>query len=786
MPTAPHLLTVLNAIERGIRVLRAAAREAPWRLSFFGLLALIATWPALAKGAAMNDFRDAHVIMHYVDAARRSVVQFHELPLWDPYYCGGTYALGSPQASYVAPTFLLTLLFGTLRADALIRLFMIVVGLEGAYRYALLRSARPLGAALAAPIFALSGLFAYAPSFGWINFFSFELLPWVAVGVHSALRGNRRGVVVAAVAVAWMVGLGGTYAVPLAFVFCAFEGLEALAHQATSARSAARVLGMALAVALLALGMSAIRLWPVIETLRSTQRLIGGTPSNTPADVLRMLFTEGAKDQPKQAYVITLFPIPLALLGAFQWRRALPLLAAGATFLWLAIGYGVGVSLFALLRELPLYTLLRYPERFLTLFALVFAGLVGMGFNFIDVRARRSRAWQATHLLAIVLLAGAYVELVTNHQTETNGVTFVAPPPEVPREFHQARGNRWALEYYAAMGRGSLSCFDAYDVPQSPRLRGNLEAEAYLREPDAGSVTQTSWSPNRIALDVDLTHPTRVYVNQNWHRGWRASAGEVVSERGLLAVDLPAGHHALTLHFAPQSAIGGALTSLAAILVAVLLWRAQRQARVVRGARAWIGLVGLTLVPGVAAAGVALIDRESVPPVELLGQDGEAIVISAPPAGARALHTRFAGGVDLESASATLEPGPHPSIRIELDWRIGPKVARGMGVFVHLQPSAGDQVKADHARLSSTIPFEDAPRGALVRDVMTVVLPTKDKDTTWSIYAGLWYERRGGDRVAITQLGSASADDGRVFIGPVEVPGSPDGGVPEASSEGGP
>ena len=60
------------------------------------------------------------------------------------------------------------------------------------------------------------------------------------------------------------------------------------------------------------------------------------------------------------------------------------------------------------------------------------------------------------------------------------------------------------------MQRGSLSCWEAYPVPQSPLLTGDLRNEEYLLEPGAGTVKERSWSPDAIDLDVTLSRPATV------------------------------------------------------------------------------------------------------------------------------------------------------------------------------------------------------------------------------------------------------------------------------------
>ena len=223
MSPARHLLTLVRG---SYGTSRYVARHTPLRLALFGALALAATWPLLSSAALLNEFRDAQVLGHYESAAREAILRWHQAPLWDPYYCGGMYLLGTPQARFVSPTFLFTLLFGEQRGEALTAFAMMVVGMEGTFRYVRDRGATRFGALLAAPLFAMSGIFAVSPELGWIGFFGFELLPWMALGVRRSLARERWAIVLTAVAAAWCVGFGGTYAAPLAALWCAFEVAE--------------------------------------------------------------------------------------------------------------------------------------------------------------------------------------------------------------------------------------------------------------------------------------------------------------------------------------------------------------------------------------------------------------------------------------------------------------------------------------------------------------------------------------------------------------------------------
>jgi hypothetical protein len=767
---------------------RRVAASTPLRLLFFAVLALVAAWPLLASAPALNDFRDAHVLGHYETFARDSLLRWHQAPLWDPYYCGGMYVLGTPQARFLSPTFLLTLLFGETRGESLTAFAMILVGLEGAFRYARSRRATSLGAMCAAPVFALSGMFATAPELGWVGFFGFELLPWIALGVRRTLAGERASVVMAAAGMAWCVGFGGTYPAPIAALWCGFELVEWIVRVAWrrpskgGRPSRGRVLvagvGMAAVAALLAVELGAVRLWPIADTLRAAPRVIGGAPGNGWSVLEGMLFLPRVDDTENATFLVGWIVLPVALVGLVRWS-SWGLSILGVLWCWLAAGYEAKPSLFDALRQLPVYATLRYPERCLVPFALVVSVLAALGVTALEARARslskreRPGSLLVTRLvlgLATLALALNLIPDLGQFSEHADARVVVAPPvdDEAPRPFHQARGNRWALAYYEPMNRGSLSCWEAYPVPQSQLLRGDRIREAWVLDDEeataAGTVTERRWSPQAIELDVDLARPAIVAINQNWHAGWRASAGEVRSDHGLLTVALPPGQRTLSLWFSPRSATGGALTSLAALAVAVAIAVEARKRRFVRGrceAGVLLALVGAPLIPLVLTT--ALVHEASA--IEpLLTLDGRPVIADAIGEGAVRIDARLAGDVTLEAAALSdPEPRAGSDVTLELDWRRGEPVPRDVGVFVHIDPSSGATIEGDHVLLSSVLDLEDAPREKTLRDVLPIHVPEDATGKTFKVWVGLWRVRREGARLRVVESGHAIVEDNRIL-----------------------
>ena len=137
----------------------------------------------------------------------------------------------------------------------------------------------------------------------------------------------------------------------------------------------------------------------------------------------------------------------------------------------------------------------------------------------------------------------------------------------------------------------------------------------------------------------------------------------------------------------------------------------------------------------------------------------------------------FTDGADTEAAaprlgSGTRREGDESTLHLELDWRLAQRAPRGLGIFVHVEGTPGDEsVIVDHALVSSTVPLEDAPVGVTLRDIsFPIALPKSSVPRTWKVHAGLWFARRDGQRMPVVDAGRAHVEDDRVLVGTVRTP----------------
>ena len=753
---------------------RCLAARTPTRLAFFSILALAALWGALGAAGHVNEFRDAQFLFAYQRVAVDTVRRFGQLPLWNPFYCGGMYALGALQEGFASPPFLLGLVFGAARSQALIAYLMLVVGMEGGYRFLRQRSASALGPALAAPLTGLGGLYAASFFRGWLLVFTFALVPWLLHGVQRAVRRDPWALIILPVTVAWMIGMGISYAPILGALFCVVELAWELARRHRDGRQlASRALWVGVA-GVLALALAAVRLWPLADSMAQSQRVMAGAPGNSLDALGGALFMRARPSGFNLLLPGTFFVgvrvLPLVFLGLVR-LRLLPAAIVAAASVWTATGYRYGAGPFVWLRELPGLAMTRYPERFL-FFACLYGSVLAAGaVDVILVRCarrksgkyRKYRSWAA--LAALALFAACYEPLIVNFHAVQAGMWLAPPPAEVDQPFAQARGNRWLALYWSPLGRGTLSCMEGYSLPQSQRLRGDLGQEEHLADPKAGSVRRTYWSPGRIDLTVHLDRPGRLLVNQNWHAGWRASVGDVVSDEGLLAVDLPAGAHEVRLRFLPRSAIGGGAVSCAALAAMIVLFRRTR-----RGARLWGGRhTRVTLVCLVSPLLVALMVRALVPepappPFAAMNANGAPLVADELPAGANHLQVDFRLPVQLLGSTLPRTLDPAGIGDFELYWKVNGPVPRAVGVFVHLESPTGRRIPAEHAVVGASTFFANAPRGRLLRDAFSVDLSRVEKGQ-WRVHAGLWNMTGDRRRIPIAAANGADTHDESVVVG---------------------
>jgi hypothetical protein len=417
---------------------------------------------------------------------------------------------------------------------------------------------------------------------GQLWYAPFLLLPWAIWAHRRAIRDARYAVVCAAI-FALAVLEGGVYPVPLGLCAIAFDSLLRL-------RDPVDRRGLAVSLPIFAVLfplLSSVKLVPVLLFLRRTPRLVPLDDRMGLAEVFEAFTTrQHARAFPPHIYVwpeydayVGIAALALAAAGASiallrrDRERRLDLLLFGLLILC-AVGDVPGFSLFGLLHELPIFRSLRVPSRFFypaTVFLALLAAtaLTGIG--------RRTRL----RLLQIAIVAFVAADVISaNGPRLQQGAGPPVPLAPASRSFHlDARADYRQLPFFPQRGIGTPLCYGGFDWPVSLALWFGDVPQQRVDPPAAGGARLVRWSPSELRFRAALAAPARLIVNQNFDPGWRASQGTVRSVAGLLAVDLDAGEHEVTLAHRPEGIFPGVVLTLAGVALSLVVLRSLRTRR---------------------------------------------------------------------------------------------------------------------------------------------------------------------------------------------------------------
>lgn len=549
---------------------------------FVGLslaFAVVFCWPLLGRLGEigiLNDW-DHQLVLHWVPYA--TVAEYGQIPLWNPFVCGGMPMLGNLQSRWLTPFFLLHLASGPELGLQLEIVGHVAVAFAGAV--VLGRTCGLSWVAAFAPATAFAGCSYWYLHFaeGHATWLAYAYMPWIL----AAVAANRA--LLAGVGLALTFAEGGAYAVP--HVVVALGLLTA--YRSIAERSLRPLATLALA-GIVAACVAAPKVLEALPVLAHSSRLTDPTEAVSLELVARALL-DPRQDLwtpvPPEArygfheYGAYVGPIPLvlALLGAFAPKRvALPWLLICCVTAALAVGGTLGgtFSPWALLHQLPVLASLRIPSRLLLVTVLAVGMLAGFG---LDRFVRRDRGWRMA--VAIALLSTATVDLL-----------LVGPPnlqhlfgiPNVARErsstFVQVRAEDDRHMYSLARANmGALTCYE----PQRPGVfpagvnEAGYRGEQYML--GSGHVKSVEWSPNRLRFAVVSGGPDVLVINSNYNEAWQvvSGRGRTVNHEGLLGVEVPAGSQELVIAYASTRFAIGLVLAIAAVCLGA--WVACRRVR---------------------------------------------------------------------------------------------------------------------------------------------------------------------------------------------------------------
>jgi hypothetical protein len=584
-------------------VLPGRSRTLAW-CAFYGVLSAAFCAPLFAQPMALgvNDW-DQHLF--YYGSVLKNVIEYGQMPYWNPWYCGGDVMWQNPQIALLSPVYPLAAIMPLQLAMKLNIVLHYWIGFIGMH----VLVTRIVGITFAPAVIYLATLVTAsgAPAIhlrvGHSVFLPGFYLPLQLYFFFQAFKtGSWKFIFLSSATLALMVFNGGTHILPMSIA-----SLGAFSLCATIARRDWRPLAFAIVFGIAGLAYSAPKLLPVVQYVNGEYFWDTRNPTERPdlvtLEVLKQTYlvpTQDVRERlPMQRhgwheYGNYIGPgSAVAIVCGFVWvlvRRSrtdhwfgISLALTTAFLFLLSLGEFASYAPANLAHYVPLFSSFRIPSRY-TIPFLQFAALT-VAWAFQSAVGRNGLSQYARIAVGVAALAAA-AHLIYVNQWNLRKV-FTEPPFDT--SFHLMSGPRQLA---------TLADASPY-TPGSPMLRALMDDRSFYtcyeslqlargavpdRPPvfDAnpgGRVGDLDFSPNELTFSVkDTADQARVILNQNWAPGWTSTAGTIAvpprTELGSVAVPPgQSGRYAFT--FRPPLLVAGLVIFVLALAATMMMWRRQ-------------------------------------------------------------------------------------------------------------------------------------------------------------------------------------------------------------------
>ena len=550
-------------------------------------------YPRNLMGATVSDATFYHGV---IEAMRASLVFHHELPLWNPYECGGVPLWDNPQSTVGAPITWATFLVGTTATVLVWHWLHTVFAFASMWLFARFDLGLSRFATLAtACLWATAGFHVAHELAGHLTFAPFGFFPLAMLLWRRA--SDLKYAVGLGLLFAWMFYEGAVYPLP---IFGVLLGIETLVRIGSAPRSILTIARSAVVTVCIFVGIAAARLVPVVFQLARHKRTIGiETDHMSLRQLLAALLSQAPRAVGRWGWheyscYVGIGALTLAILGlATAKRRHAWLLIVGAFAAVITLGAAGRYAPWTVLhaRVYP-FKEMRVPSRFLVGVSFTIAALFGLGadaWRSLAESPRWRRLGEVVSSAFITALAFLSAGDAVGFSEGRTAAAFTARA--------NVRGERaarlhlvpWDLEPWTrnidpinlpTRNMGRTVCWDEWGFGAGAPLWLGDVPQARVADEASGVLEAESRTQNSFSLSVRSEAPTTVRLNTTYDHGWRTNVGRLVDAQKQLVLELPPGAHDIRVHYWPVGMTAGLCVTLATTIgLLVIGYRVRRRVR---------------------------------------------------------------------------------------------------------------------------------------------------------------------------------------------------------------
>lgn len=551
---------------------------------------------------------------------RKTIVEYHQLPLWNPYHAGGVPNIAFHFISFLYPFFIFNFFLGSVigfKINLAIHLFLGLIGMFLLSRYLKMNT---LPAVLSSSIFILNSIIPLHFTSGHPWILSIAYIPWVFLNFLKLLdKKHFKYILWIAILLNLIFLQEGFYIFFYVSLFLLIYfllnfnkyGTLNITKKIFYIYSLTFLIGAIIFIPTIDLSFrysrhtieySGYSLTALCHSLLDrdqnyyTERELGPFYNGIIGEKGKHPFIIGISHGWNEYGVyIGLIPLILFLIGIpLLWRKYWRLVISSIIFLWLAFGDRVQFSLWRFIHQFPIFNQLRASSRFIIIFIFCLAIIDGLTMQKLyQLFHKKTKHKKTIKIIAsLIIFFVAFDLIIVNGQVLNDA--FIIPPLDIKphKEFYQTSihykySNLTTMYDYPNFLRNEGKVNAYIEIPTKiyavPRESEGYKGEVYLQN-TKGEASYAYWSPNKLIVNVNVSDEGYVVVNQNYDKGWKTKNNrKVESFNGLISTKVYPEDRQITFYYLPNSFILGIVISFLTLIgiIVYMMNKGKRRIRII-------------------------------------------------------------------------------------------------------------------------------------------------------------------------------------------------------------
>lgn len=584
---------------------KSKKREVSIALGIFIILSIIFLAPLFKDALNWGDYDwDQHFF--YTEAQRKTLLVYKELPFWNPYYCGGNVLLAHPESSWLSPFFVIILMFGTVIGLKVLSFLYFLLGTFGMYLLAKEFQMSRYASYFPPMIFMFSSWYVVHTHVGHTLYFTFSFLPYAFLFFKRSIN-DIRYIFASSLAIV-LITFGGGATYPLLYT-CMVISVYAIAVSVKK-KTIAPVVRMTI-IFLISFLLGAVKFVPmslfitnhalhfddkqptgintVISALLSKEQGVESRSYYSEYSYTERWYDREGNLVEKTIDVtpiwkwheysayIGIVPFILFMIALFVlWKKHWDLILS--TLFFFSLTLGDSFILYPIVRNLPIFSSLHGPSRFIVPLVFLISLLVGLIMTHIEATKIRYKKTRITNSLVLLLAIWTLFSLFIVNMPLSKD-TFPQKPLDVTHKdtfFQVYTKERYVTHFPNVLQNiGTLNCYERIKPPlgASPYLYEDdlypyYKGEAYLLRQNISQEIKY-WSPNKITVNVETDKDDILILNENYYDGWKADSNPATEKYGKVAASVTPEETSVQFRYVPPGFILGTIISVLTMIISI-------------------------------------------------------------------------------------------------------------------------------------------------------------------------------------------------------------------------